>query len=235
VLPYLKPLQEKPSQVQLMPCHLVEIMSQPHIELSFRVFGQTLPIDHGYGLYAALSKLRLEVHQLQGVLGIQAITGDVCRELGSIQLTESSQLRIRLPAAQIPLIYSLAGQKLTIGKHQIRLGIPQTYLLKPCRNLYARIVVIKGYQEAEDFLQAAQRQLDQLEIQGKLRIAVRTNGTVKRKTIKIARYVVSGFGLEVSGLSDEDSLKLQIVGIGGKRKMGCGIFVPIRGTTDAST
>lgn len=232
----LKPiLQKKPNQVQLMLCPLTEAISQPHVELSFRVFGQTLPIDHGYGLYAALSHLRSEIHRLQGVIGIQAITGDICKETGLIQLTELSQLRIRLPEAQIPLIYSLAGHKLTIGKHPIRLGIPQTYLLRPCHNLYARIVVIKGYQETEDFLQVAQRQLDQLEIQGKLRIAVRTNGTVKRKTIKIASYTVSGFGLEISDLSDEDSMKLQIIGIGGKRKMGCGIFVPMRGAIDAST
>jgi CRISPR-associated protein Cas6 len=42
----------------------------------------------------------------------------------------------------------------------------------------------------------------------------------------VRQYVVVGFGVEVTGLSDEDSIKLQICGLGGKRKMGCGIFVP---------
>jgi hypothetical protein len=31
-----------------------------------------------------------------------------------------------------------------------------------------------------------------------------------------------------SGLSAEDSLRLQEVGIGGRRHMGCGVFVPFR-------
>ncbi|MCA6558614.1 MAG: type I-MYXAN CRISPR-associated protein Cas6/Cmx6, partial [Pseudanabaena sp. M114S2SP2A07QC] len=32
----------------------------------------------------------------------------------------------------------------------------------------------------------------------------------------------------VSGLSEEDSIKLQIFGLGGKRRMGCGVFVPMK-------
>jgi len=35
-----------------------------------------------------------------------------------------------------------------------------------------------------------------------------------------------GYAVRVSGLSDEDSLKLQERGLGGKRRMGCGVFVP---------
>jgi CRISPR-associated protein Cas6 len=170
----------------------------------------------------------------QGV-GIQAITGAVDRANHVIRLTDLSQLRIRLPTNLIPLIYPLAGQALAIGKHKFRLGVPQTCLLQPFRNLYARIVVIKGYQEAEGFLQAAQRQLDQLGLQGKLQLATRADGINRRKTIKVNRYTVSGFGLEVFDLSDEDSIKLQILGLGGKRKMGCGIFVPKRRSTHAAT
>jgi hypothetical protein len=33
-------------------CHR---LSLPHIELSFGVIGQTLPADHGYGLYSAIA------------------------------------------------------------------------------------------------------------------------------------------------------------------------------------
>jgi hypothetical protein len=34
--------------------------------------------------------------------------------------------------------------------------------------------------------------------------------------------------VRVLGLSADDSLKLQICGLGGKRTMGCGIFRPAR-------
>jgi CRISPR-associated endonuclease/helicase Cas3 len=35
---------------------------------------------------------------------------------------------------------------------------------------------------------------------------------------------VVGFSLIASDLSDEDSIKLQQFGLGGKHRMGCGIF-----------
>lgn len=107
-----------------------------------------------------------------------------------------------------------------------RLGIPQIYLLQPVEYLRSRIVVIKGYEEPESFLQAVQRQIEQLGIQGTASIPINADGKPKRRTIKIKRFTVVGFGLEVMNLSDEDSLTLQMYGIGGKQKMGCGVFVP---------
>ncbi len=126
------------------------------------------------------------------------------------------------------MVYPLANQQLAIGKHQIRLGIPEITFLTPYKELYSRITVIKGYQDVTTFLQAAQRQLDKLGIDGRPRVAVRQDGSFKRKTIKIGRYMITGFGLEIENLSEGDSIKLQTYGLGGKQKMGCGIFLPMR-------
>ncbi|WP_373690623.1 type I-MYXAN CRISPR-associated protein Cas6/Cmx6 [Desmonostoc muscorum] len=38
---------------------------------------------------------------------------------------------MRLPVNQVRLIYPLAGKSLRIGKHTIRLGIPDIYFLQP--------------------------------------------------------------------------------------------------------
>ena len=88
------------------------------------------------------------------------------------------------------------------------------------------MVVIKGQQQPEPSLEAAQRQLQQLGIEGEARVSMGAHGSLNRKILRVRQYVVVGFGLEVADLSDQDSLKLQVCGIGGKRKMGCGIFVP---------
>jgi len=93
--------------------------------------------------------------------------------------------------------------------------------------LRARIVNIKGFQEPEPFLEAIKRQLGELGIQGTVAIPMNAEGKPDRKAIKIKQFSVVGFGLEVMDLSEEDSLKLQIHGLGGKRRMGCGIFVPM--------
>ena len=202
------------------------VSNLPYVELSFIVIGQTLPIDHGYGCYAALTHLQSKLHELHN-LSIQTIPG-IPDKHGSLHLNEHSRLRIRLPGDQVPLVYPFAGKSLTIGKHTIRLGIPEISLLQPEEKLRSRIVVIKGYEEPEAFLAAAQRQLEQLSIQGTACIPTNPNGNPKRRTIKIKQFTVLGFALEVTNLSDEDSLSLQIYGIGGKGKMGCGVFVPMK-------
>jgi CRISPR-associated protein Cas6 len=196
----------------------------PYVDLSFSVVGETLPADHAYGLYSALTNWNEAIHNLEG-LSIQTIAG-IPDKQGKIYLSDRSRFRIRLPYDKLPLVYGLAGQALTIGIHTIRLGIPQIYPLQPVSMLKARIVTIKGYQEPEAFLEAALRQLEELEIRGTIVIPVDREAEAERKAIKIKQFTVVGFKLGVFDLSDEDSIKLQVYGLGGKRRMGCGVFIP---------
>lgn len=204
-----------------------DLMNLPYVELSFGVIGKTLPADHGYGLYSAIAYLCPEIHEQDGV-SIQTITGIPDRN-DKIYLADASKLRVRLPINQSSLGYRLAGKSLRIGDHSIRLGIPQVFLLQPSPNLRSRLTVIKGFQEPESFLEAAKRQVNSLGIQGIVTVANNLSGEPDRKTIKIKRFTVIGFGLEISDLSEEDSIKLQIYGLGGKHRMGCGVFTPMRG------
>lgn len=198
----------------------------PCIELSFPVHGKSLPADHNYGLYAALVHHVPELHQ-QNPLSILTVPGFPNRQ-GEINLTQYSCFKIRVPVPKIPLVYQLAGKRISIGKHEIQIGIPEASVIRPAKRLRSRIVTIKGYTEADLFLSAAQRQLAQLGISAHLSIPINWEGKPCRKTIKIKQYTVVGFTTEVSSISLEDSLKLQVYGFGGKRRMGCGIFMPVR-------
>ena len=201
--------------------------NQSYVELSFGVIGQTLPADHGYGLYGALSDLCPELHGQEGV-SIQTISGEPDGQ-GKIYLSKQSRLKIRLPydPVKISLVLPLAGQQFTIGRHEIQLGIPQIFPLSPVDKLRSRIVTIKKFQEPEPFKDAAQRQLDALGIRGTLILPLNEVGEPSRKAIKIKAFSVVGFSLIVTDLNDEDSLKLQQLGLGGKHRMGCGIFNPL--------
>jgi CRISPR-associated protein Cas6 len=201
-------------------------VSQLHVELSFNLIGQSLPADHGYGLYSAIAHLAPQVHEQDG-LSILTITGIPDRQ-GKIFLTERSHLRIRMPYDCMPMVYHLAGKQLSIGTHSIRLGIPQIFILRPADRLRARIVTIKNHQEPESFLAAAKLQLAALGVVGEAIVPLDAEGKCDRKTIKIKTYSVIGFGLEVSGLSEGDSIKLQILGLGGKHRMGCGVFTAVK-------
>lgn len=200
----------------------------PYVELSFAVLGNTLPADHGYGLYSAIAHICPTVHAHKE-LSIQTICGEPDKQ-GKIYLSKGSRLKIRIPyePEKIALILPLAGQHLNIGTHSIQLGIPQIFPIRSVDKLRSRIVTIKKFQEPEPFLEAAKRQLDALGIAGNLSIPLNEEGEPSRKAIKIKTYSVVGFSVNVTELNDEDSIKLQIFGLGGKHRMGCGIFTPFR-------
>ena len=119
----------------------IEIIHNPCIELAFPVMGQSLPIDHGYQLYSAL-KYRLAQLKDWDDISIKTISGKLDRhKRNEINLTERSKLLIRLPAEKIPFVYPFSGKFLTIGKHKIRLGIPEMNFLQPKSRLRSHIVI----------------------------------------------------------------------------------------------
>lgn len=199
---------------------------EPFVELSFPIYGKVIPADHNYALFAALVHIAPEIRN-QSHLSILSIPGYGDKQ-GKVLLTEQSCMRIRAAISQIPLIYCFAGKQLKLGDHDIRVGIPEVRTLQHAAKLRARIVTIKGFTEPELFIAAAQRQLDRLEIRGSVVVPRDRKGDFLRKTIKIQRFTVVGFTTEVADLSTEDSIKLQQFGIGGKRHMGCGFFLPCK-------
>lgn len=198
------------------------------INLSFPVTGTELPADQNYRLLAAICGKLPRLHELEG-LAIDTISG-IPDKQGKITLTRGSRLLMRLPVEAIAQVYQLAGQTLEIGGSAIQLGNPELQTLKPVDSLKARLVTIKGYTEPEAFLGAAQRQLQSLEINANLGIPANGKGEPKRLTLKISKptrsYTIVGFSVVVSDLNPDDSIKLQVYGLGGKRRLGCGVFSP---------
>lgn len=204
------------------------------VDLAYPVKGTVLDADHNYFLYSAIAKEFPILHDLRD-LAINTISGKPDRE-GNILIIPGSRLWMRLPVEQISHIYQLAGKRLRIGKHHIELGNPNLKPLQPVDSLKARIVTIKGYTEPIPFLEAVKRQLQALKINnGDLGIPANHEGVPKRLTIKIAKpdrtYSIVGYSVILSNLLPEDSLKLQCSGLGGKRRLGCGVFYPAIKTT----
>ncbi|MFN3360769.1 MAG: type I-MYXAN CRISPR-associated protein Cas6/Cmx6 [Pseudanabaenaceae cyanobacterium] len=190
------------------------------VDVTFPIIsGKVIPADHGYALLSSITRY---IPSIKEHTDISILTASGLRDgTGKIVLAEYSRFLFRLPVSKIPLVYSLAGETLKLGIHAIRLGIPSINPLKVCSKLRSRIVTIKGYDQPDAFLEAVRRQLEGLTIRGEVSLPHNA-----RKTIKIKRFSVVGFTVEVRNLSEEDSLKLQAYGLGGKRHMGCGIFLP---------
>ncbi len=189
----------------------------PRVDVAFRLIGSALPVDHGYALYAALSRMLPEIHAAKDI-AVHPIRG-VYSGNGTLHLADFSRLILRLPAEQIHASLKLAGKRLAVDDYPLSVGIPEVRPLRPVARLRARLVTIKGFLKEDAFLAAATRQLEQLDIGGHAYI-----GT--RRTFRVKDKQVVGFEMGVTHLTAEESLTLQEQGLGGRRKMGCGVFVP---------
>lgn len=205
------------------------------VDLAFQLRGAFMPADHGYLLYSAVSQHLPWLHGDES-LGIHPIRGQLAGQR-QLVLTRESQLVLRLPVAKIPAAIRLAGQRLDLDGASLLVGVPTIRPLLPRVALYSRLVVIKGFLEPAAFLDAAQRQLAERDIAGSASLVPRrrerpvedgagSREPVVRRTLRIHDREVVGFAVLVSGLGPEDSIQLQTVGLGGRRRFGCGIFLP---------
>ncbi len=208
----------------------------PVIDVQFRVSGGPLPADHGYHLFSAISHVVPQIHGDEGV-GVFSISGMFTGNR-RMQLTDRSQLTLRLDAERYGEVLPLAGKRLVVGDGTLQVVVPSTRTLSPGERLYSRLVVIKGFMDAEPFLEAARRQLAELGVSGAASLVPqervveankgRSGGTRSpwlRRTLRIGEQEVVGFALRVDGLGGPDSLRLQEQGLGGRRRFGCGLFI----------
>lgn len=192
----------------------------PYVDLAFRLNGSAVPVDHGYALYAALSRIVPEIHETK-IIGVQPIRG-IYSGNGKLQLSDSSRLVLRLPDEEIRLYLKLAGKRLDVDEHPLSIGVPEVRMLLPVVRLRAHLVTIKGFLKEKEFLEAAKRQLQNLDVTCEVLLG-------QRRTFRVKEKQVVGFEVTATELTAEDSVRLQGNGLGGRRKMGCGVFVPSRG------
>ncbi len=197
-------------------------MGTPKIDLRFPLIGREIPLDHGYFLFAALSGLLEKPDDswlhASDEIAIHNIRGRYIGP-GLLALTPESRLSIRLPAALLPRFLPLAGKAIPLGDERLRIGIPQPVALVPAPNLYAHLVTTKNGQDEARFDEEIARQLTALGVQGKPQRG-------PRRALRVKEKRVVAHTLLVTELTAEESIRLQEVGLGGRRKLGCGVFVP---------
>ena len=180
-------------------------------DLTFDVRGDTLPSDHGYGLYSSLINSREQLRHLDWQLG--TITG-ILDGKGLIKLGNQSSLLIRGGLQVANLVADLKSVR--VGNCMANLEPPRITPITEQQSLSARIVVIKGAETPQQLSTALLKQSEQLGISGCFVVG-------DRRKIKIKRFTIVGFEVSAN-VSSADGLKLQQIGLGGKRKMGCGVF-----------
>lgn len=194
----------------------------PIIDLSFGIFSNSaLDADHSYRLFSAIARLIPESHR-SNAMGVHPISG---RQIGNrqLQLTNRSRLAIRTSTDQIPQYLVLAGRTIDVAGARVRIGVPQIFALQPSTALRSRLVTTKNCQDQTRFETELRRQLNALNVSPEAAVTVG-----KRRTMRIKDKEIVGYEVIIEALTAEESLNIQHTGLGGRRHMGCGIFVAYR-------
>lgn len=84
--------------------------------------------------------------------------------------------------------------------------------------------------EPVSFLKSLREQLRSLVPNGEVMLEVKRKDLevddYARRVLRLKGSTLTGYGVIAKGLDESSSLRLQSVGLGGRRKMGCGLFVP---------
>jgi len=196
----------------------------PTVDLGFPIArGLTLEVDHGHALFLALAGVCTGLERIPG-LGIHTVRGTPGPAKGELTLTEESEVRLRIPSGSASLLRALAGAELEVGGHAIRLGEPQAHSLTPVSGLWARTVTI----HFQGMAVAAAH--DQLALRFARDFPWGAFKLLRPRTIRFEGRQLLGFEMAVRGLTPQASLLLQAQGFGGRRALGCGLFVPFAAT-----
>jgi len=190
-------------------------------EVLFELQGTLLPRDHGYLLFLELSRL-LPWLADETLAAIHHIQGAETGKDDLLILNRRTKLVVRIPIHREADLAILSGQTITIGGFKLTIGKGKTRSLARYSPLYAHCVTT-GSMDEEDFASDIIRILDELKITCRFICG-------RRQTITTADGVAYGYSLLLHELPVEQSILVQQRGMGGNRKIGCGIFIPHKST-----
>ena len=193
-----------------------EVDVEAVVDVQFDLQGTLIPKDHGYALYQEIARL-LHWVAAEDLFGIHHIQG-ADTGLGEMVLNKRAKLVVRVPSHHVSELHALTGQAIELGGHALTIGAAKTKELSRHVPLFAHCVTTGSDDEAA-FAADVIRILDDMHIDARFICGM-------RQTIRMPEGEISGYSLLLHGLPVQHAIRVQQIGLGTNRKIGCGIFIP---------
>lgn len=184
------------------------------VDLSFELDGTVLPQDYPRRIEAALLA-ELPWVADDAAFGVHRIRAPLT-EAGYV-LSKRSRLTVRIVESRVAELAALGGRRLDVGADGVTLGRATTRPVTPFPTLRAQLVV-NAFADEQAFMDDVGMKLEVLGIRAEAMCG-------KPATIAGPDGPLAGFALVVHELGAEQSLRLQAIGLGPGRRLGCGLFV----------
>jgi CRISPR-associated protein Cas6 len=207
------------------------------VDILFALDCKQLPVDHAYALSDALCQAlpwmtdepRLAIHTVH-VAGSQNGWERPAHGTGNhLHLSRRTKLTIRAPKERVEqLLADLPGTRVEVDGCPLEIGAGKAKPLSKATTLFARYVVADLAQSEDAFLAAAARALSEMDIQMRKALCGRSTALVT------PRADIPTRSLMLADLTAEESFRLQRLGLGPHRLIGCGVFIPHKGIEPVS-
>jgi CRISPR-associated protein Cas6 len=197
------------------------------VDVAFQIACRTLPVDHAWALSQAVREVLpwIGVEPAAGVHTIHvAESGNGwMRPEGAgdlLYLSRRTKLVLRVPRHRIDDANALVGRTLDVAGNALRIEQAAIRPLLAIAAVFSRYVVSEAGQDEDAFLSAAVGELTAMGIKPrKLLCGIEHSlatpaGPVRTRSLMIA------------DLSPPESVMLQQRGLGPRRELGCGLFLP---------
>ena len=186
------------------------------LDLVFEVEGRQIPEDYRYLLWCALSATApwLGAESATSIVGISIVRTNTETAL----LSHRSRMTLRLPQSRLDDARHLEGVRVRIGGDEIRIGPSRKRPIHASPTIYSPLVVLDREEELgfSELLKA--------ELQARAPGCHAILG--RRRSVRLENGSVNAFPVALHGCKPALSLQIQAVGIGRRREVGCGVFVP---------
>jgi CRISPR-associated protein Cas6 len=206
------------------------------VDLNFKVDCRSLPLDHAHALSEAIHAALPWIGE-EALAGIHLIHG---AESGNgwirpdnpdsdvLYLSRRTRFTLRLPKGRIEDAKVLSGRTLDVMGNALALSAPSVRKLSDQTTIFARYIASENAGDDEAFLEEMDGLLRELQIRARKMLSGRGH------TIRTPKREIETRSLMIAELDVEDSVRLQVQGLGPHRKLGCGLFVPHKGIEPVS-
>lgn len=201
------------------------------VDLAFRIDCPRLPLEHAYALSSALQDAlpwladepRAGVHLIHGAESGNGWMRPEDPENEVLHLSRRTRMTLRLPKERVPDAQTLSGQSLDIAGYPLRVGEPSVKLLSASGTIFSRYVVDAQAAGEQAFTHRVAEQLQQAGIGVRKMMCGRTHVLKTPEADVLTRSVM------IADLDKADSVRIQELGVGPHRKLGCGLFLAHKG------
>jgi CRISPR-associated protein Cas6 len=204
-----------------------QVIPDDVVDLVFSIACKTLPLDHAYSLSQAVQDILPWLMEEEGA-GVHTIH---VAESGNgwmrpneanaiLHPSRRTKLRVRVPKHRVEESKNLTGKTLDLAGHAVNVKDVSVKLLSDHPTVFARYIVTEGFGSESEVLEEMAKQLKAMGIKPKKMLCgTQTIITTPDQEIKTR-------SLMLADLSVEESLTLQMKGLGSHRWLGCGLFIP---------